>query len=745
MIMKRVLPSLLAGLAVAILGVIAGVMPTTHSYEEYAGLHTLFDLRGPRPAPPEVVVVSLDKESGDVLGLPNNPARWPRPPHATLVERLAAQGAELIAFDVLFDEHDVPAGDGLFGLAIHKAGNVILTGFLQKSRIGGTRDGRVTVTTASMVPPIPVLADSALAVAPFTLPVVPVKVSQFWTYKDSAGGLPTLPAVVFQAWMLRQSQGWYGDLRKVCPAIAIELPATQPDVLTERKVERLLMLARACLSADPAADRAMRDRWAARLQTGTDLEYLRLRALLRIYQGPATRFLNFYGPPRSITTVPYHQVLDGNGPDMRGRIVFVGLSEQFQPEQRDGFHTVYSDETGLDLSGVEIAATAVANMLEGATVNPMSLGSQLVLLTLWGLLTGALCRLLPPLTAVLFCALAAPLYLTWALWVFDATNNWQPIVVPLAVQLPVALLIGLLAQNRQMQSQRQRVIKAVGAYLPQAAVDQLMENMYLTDNAQLLFGTCLATDGEQYTRLAETLTPDELAALMNQYYDVMFAEVDRAGGVVADIAGDAMMAIWATAQPSSVMRARACHGALSIANAIERFNLEPGRPRLPTRIGLHSGPIRLGNVGSARHVQYRAIGDIVNTASRIEGLNKLLGTRILMSGESLEACEGFMTREVGCFLLAGKSTPITVHELLGIAGSTDPRMEERHALFAEALAVFRSGDWARAGGLFAAVLLDAPEDGPSRYYVRLCARYQRDGADTFHDGAVRVGSTKDLV
>ncbi len=734
----RLLPALLLGLLVAVLGILAGTVPAVLRFEENLGLGALFQLRGTRPAPAEVVVVSLDKVSSDAFGLPNEPAKWPRTLHAELIDRLAADGALVIAFDVLFDDPDVAAGDQRLGTAIGNAGNVVLTGFLRKSAVGGTRDGRLMVTTEQLVPPIPVVAAGALAVAPFPLPVVPVKVSQFWTYKDTAGGLPTLPTVIFQAWMLRQSGGWYDDLRRACPGLAA-LPAGKLEVLAAREVTTLARQARGCLATDGAAAGATQERWGLRLRTGTDLQLASLRSLFELYQGTETRYLNYYGPPRSVLTVPYTRALGGETLDMRGKIVLVGFSEQFQPEQKDGFYSVYSDDTGLDLSGVEIAATAVANMLDGTAVRPLRFGPQLLVLGLWGLLAGLMCRLLVPLTAVAFCVLAVPLYLAWAWWVFDATNNWLPVVVPLAVQLPVALLLGLLAQYRQTQAQRQRVLRALGSYIPPEAVDRLMENLDdLKANAQLLHGTCLATDGEQYTRLAETLSPDELGALMNDYYEALFAEVEQAGGVVTDVVGDAMMAIWATATPDSTARARACQGALAVAAAVARFNVQPGRPQLPTRIGLHSGPIRLGNIGGSKHVQFRAVGDIVNTASRIEGLNKLLGTRILVSADTLAGCDGFATRELGAFLLPGKSTPIVVHELAGVAGALEPRVAARHTGFAEALATFRAGDWVAAGRLFDALAVQAPDDGAVRFYRELCSRYAAGGPDTFDNGAVRV-------
>ena len=272
-----------------------------------------------------------------------------------------------------------------------------------------------------------------------------------------------------------------------------------------------------------------------------------------------------------------------------------------------------------------------------------------------------------------------------------------------------------------------------------AALDRLMENLGdLQANAELLHGTCMATDAEQYTRLAETLSPEELAALMNAYYAAMFAEVEKCGGVVTDVVGDSMMAIWAVSKPDSRTRVRACVGALAVAAAVERFNAVPGRPQLPTRIGLHTGPIRLGNIGGAGHMEFRAVGDIVNTASRIESLNKPLGTRILVSGETLAETEGLLTRELGTFLLAGKSTPLVIHELLDTEADRNGLARDWHARFAAALSAFRAARWQVAADAFDSLHREQPDDGPARLYAQLCARYLASGPDSFERGAVRM-------
>ena len=126
---------------------------------------------------------------------------------------------------------------------------------------------------------------------------------------------------------------------------------------------------------------------------------------------------------------------------------------------------------------------------------------------------------------------------------------------------------------------------------------------------------------------------------MNRYYGVLFEPVKQHGGLVQDVVGDSMLAIWATTEPDASLRNRAMVAALAAATAVDRFNAASGRFALPTRIGLHSGRLLLGSVGAIDHYEYRAVGDIVNTATRLEGLNKHLGTRLLVSAEVLHGLE----------------------------------------------------------------------------------------------------------
>jgi adenylate cyclase len=170
------------------------------------------------------------------------------------------------------------------------------------------------------------------------------------------------------------------------------------------------------------------------------------------------------------------------------------------------------------------------------------------------------------------------------------------------------------------------------------------------------FGACVITDAERYTSVAESVDPGEAVEFINRYLQVLFKPVYDNGGVVADVRGDGMLAVWAETAPSAELRARVCRACLQIAADSERF--------FPTRIGAYYGPIALATVGTAAHREYRAVGDTVNTASRLEALNKQLGTRVLVSASLAEGLGGFRFRDLGEVELRGKRNPVHVLELL---------------------------------------------------------------------------------
>jgi adenylate cyclase len=349
----------------------------------------------------------------------------------------------------------------------------------------------------------------------------------------------------------------------------------------------------------------------------------------------------------------------------------------------------------------------------------------------------AVCRLLPAFAAALAVVALGTLYLAAADYQFKSSGTWYPLAIPLMFQMPVAFFGTLWWKYIDTQRERRNIRRAFGYYLPDRVVDELARGMgKVGTSSQMVHGTCMCTDGEQYVSLSEMMSPKELTLFMNRYYETVFKPVKEHGGIISDVVGDSMMAIWATSHPDAALRTQACLASVDIADAVKRFNRSSDNPKLPTRIGMHSGLMSLGSIGGVNHYEYRAVGDVVNTAARIEGLNKVLGTQILASYEVIEQLSGLLTRELGSFVLAGKSKPVEIHELLCRMEHSSEEQRKLCAAFGEALDAYRKQYLGEARALFQNCLEIAAEDGPSRFYKDLCKKNVESPPEEGWDGLI---------
>ena len=743
--------SILLGLFIGIVGLLLGLLPLGLSLEERIGLDILFTLRGVRQPPHDVLIVSLDKKSSDYLNLGDDYRKWPRHLHAQLVETLRRAGAAVIVFDLLFDDSRTPEDNKSFSAAIQRAGNVVLCCFLKTERMAIAANGGTStrvIQTVELVPPAPPFCDTAAAIAPFPLPKIPYKVSQYWTFKQDAGDAPTLPVVAFQVFALDVYNDFLGLVKQAYQSRVIAPLFDNLKAGRAGEIDRFARETRGIFSKDRGLGQSMLERLdRSRLANENQAAYRKIKSLIRMYQSPPSLYLNFYGPPHTITTIPYYQVLRTHGKglespkpfDFRGKAVFVGHSPRFQHEQKEMFFTVFSEPDGLDLSGVEIAATGFANILEDAHVEPISMAALGTLLFLWGIGIGIISRMLSTVRSIAAVIVISFSYLAVILSLFINAGLWCPLVVPLFIQAPLAFFGSFVWSFVDANRERRTISKTLEYYLPNDLVNKLAKNISAFNLPhQLVYGICLWTDAEQYTTLSEHINPRELADFMNKYFQVVFDPVKRYGGVISNVVGDSVLAIWVAPQPDAELRKKACSAALDIADAITHFSRSTELPLLPTRIGIHSGHILLGNVGAIDHYEYRPIGDIVNTATRIEGINKLLKTRLLASSDVVYQLNGILMREVGSFIPVGKSTALNLHELICRIDEATQEQLDGCTIFALALKDFRMRLWKDASDKFLECIQCFGEDGVSVFYMDLCRIYQRTTPGDRWDGVVRL-------
>jgi adenylate cyclase len=719
-------------LLLVLAGALALGLPFIAAAETQVGLRFLFAARGPVAPPADVVVVAIDERSASALGLPESPRLWPRSLHADLVRRLDRAGARVIAFDLTFDKPSAePSHDAAFAAAMVDSGRVVLATSVssENMKLGAASGPRSEVTIQRKIVPTPVLEAATAGTASFLLPK-DARVDFCWMFRDDAGGESTLPTLALQVYA-----------RDAVRRLGERLPPGDAELAS-----LLQGLAPARAGGDSADRLTLRGRLLDRPEAGAALAQLlqrvdgalepgearAVRALVEAHAAPGLGYLDYYGPPRTVATVSYVDALgaeisSAGDPRFRGKAVFVGFAPETpgaQDRLRDDYRTVYGRDDGLDLSGVEIAATAFANLIDGRVLRVPAWPWQLAIVSVFGLLLTLLCRLLRPLAAAFAVVALALVYLALAEDRFAQAALWLPVVVPVGVQAPLALFAGVWLRYREARRQREAVRRAFAHFVPAPVVDELVdEPETIEQRHSVVYGVCLSTDVERYTTLAEQLPPDALGKLMNEYYAEVFVSVEKRRGIIVDLVGDATMAVWVGTSSPVQARRSALRSALEMAEAVERFNAAHGPGNaLPTRFGVHAGDLMFGVVGASGHHEYRAVGDIANTASRIQGLNKVLKTRVLASEASATGVDDVVVCRVGTFRLVGKSQAVSVVHPLGVRGVLPRALVELAAGFEVAMSAYAERRWGEAVERFDALLVTHPGDGPSRFYRDVCAR-----------------------
>jgi len=660
--------------AVAVLLIATALLlsPLGLQLEENFGLPLLFGVRGERPPPASVALVALDEESSAALALPDLDQldRWPRAIYTQLVRTLAEKGAAVVVMDIAFLEASDAAQDDALATAMRAAGNVVILKMLDRIAVGASSEN----TIEWQLMPLALFSDNAAAVGAFTLPDQALK--KYTTL------FPRTPEGIEAAMPLVALQIYYHD---ACTSLLQLLPMVEQQALAqqlaaEQNPALFAARIRAALEQQPALADHLQN--VATKQLAADAAQ-RLRILLNAWQTRDPVYFNFYGPQRTIPTLSLSDVL--LHPDapavnaLRDKVVFVGLSERFH-KQRDYFFTVYSTDSYNRISGVEVAATLFANLQQNTTLRALAPWQQIVILLVWGGLLAFAARLLSPARWLLLTLALAVGYAWIAAYIFDRYALWLPIMVPLAVAAPALVLLTLWSYYRRSAVAERAATDVLSLYIPAEIAASVSKNrQQLLVERRELEAICVLTDIVGFTTLSEQREPGYMHALMNQYYGDVVAEVERHGGVVANIVGDGLLALWpitdfaaANAEHNSAA-ARACRAALAIVAATDRMTVTRGEA-LTTCVGIHCGTLSLGNLGAGQHFEYAPVGDAINTTARVEACNRQLGSRILLSEpvrqalSQMSALAHFVLRSHGQIMLKGKREPLALYELSGTVG-----------------------------------------------------------------------------
>lgn len=369
------------------------------------------------------------------------------------------------------------------------------------------------------------------------------------------------------------------------------------------------------------------------------------------------------------------------------------------------------------LPGVEVHATALDNLLSTLFLRDAPKGAVLLATLLFGLLSGVFVTITRKAwQSVLSFAICLPIPIAVGFAAY-AKGFWWPVTVGEAATL--IALIGAVVVNYATEGRQKAFIKsAFKHYLGPAVIDQIIE-----DPSRLQLGgekrelTLFFSDIEKFSSFSEKLDPATLTSLLNEYLSDMTDIILEEGGYLDKYIGDAIVAYWNAplSQPDHAIRA--CRTVLRcqrrLAEKREAYKQRTGAT-IKARIGMNTGEVTVGNMGSRDRFNYTVLGDAANLASRLEGANKAFGTYAMISEATWSKTHGqFIGRELGRLRVVGRETPVRVYEIMGFAGEAlpafMPEYERARALCAE-------GRWSDALRIFEKY----PEDAPCRTYAAKC-------------------------
>ena len=373
--------------------------------------------------------------------------------------------------------------------------------------------------------------------------------------------------------------------------------------------------------------------------------------------------LNFY-PDKGVPTISFVDLMSGEVPAERlaGKIAIVGITEV-------GLSDIRSTPIGAR-PGAVLHATFLANVLGGHSLRPAPAWDLALFLAL-GLLPLAATQLAPTAQRgrLLTYLVASLAFLAGVGLAYRWGDLWLTAFFPLLGLLgTVGTAEGLLFWARERQARFVR--RAFGAYLSPDLVRDLAEHPERLElGGETRDISVLFSDIRGFTTLSESLAPADLVALLNRYFTPVTRAIQAEGGFVDKFIGDAVMALFNAPVDLPDHPDAACRAAAGMVRALEAFNAEQaarGRPTIDIGIGIHTGEAVVGNMGSEERLNYTALGDSVNVASRLEGLTKEYGRRILITEETRDRLQGeWKTDFLGTVPVKGRERPVSVYALNG--------------------------------------------------------------------------------
>ncbi|MEN3374152.1 adenylate/guanylate cyclase domain-containing protein [Dechloromonas sp. ZS-1] len=653
--------------------------------------HYLYDVRvrlfAKEGIDDRIVIVDIDERSLAAIG------HWPwgRNKVADLVRRLNEDyHAAVIGFDIVFAEADDSSGltelerlgqhelrddkrfrntlnalrskldyDQLFTERLKQSPSVL--GYYFSNQQNARQGGQL---------PLPVFGPGSLASF----------AEQFVRWEGYGANLPHFQKAAASAGFFNPMVDFDGSIRRV--PILVEHAGAYYEALSVAMVRTVL-------------GKTELEAWAASPDSAIEaINIVTPRGTLSIpVDGDTSALVPYRGSEGGFTYVSAVDVLEGKvDPNlMLGRIMLIGTTAP-------GLNDLRTTPVGSSYPGVEIHANLIAGILDGSiSEKPAYLtGANIVMLIVVALTLITFLPRLSPLKGAFLAIilLASMIGINLAFWHYFNT------VLPLACVL--LAIFGLYGFNTawgyfiESRSKRQ-FTELFGQYVPPELVDKMAQNpeQYSMEgrNQEL---TVLFSDVRSFTTISEGLDPKELTHLMNAYLDAMTKVIQQHQGTLDKYIGDAIMAFWGAPVENPHHTRQALLAALGMQTALRRLDdsfKERGWPCLQIGIGINTGIMTVGDMGSQIRRAYTVMGDAVNLGARLEGISKEYGVGIVVGESCLPSCPDFAFRELDRVRVKGKDAPVTIYEPLGLISEQSPETLHELAMWTLALEEYRAQNW----------------------------------------------------
>ena len=426
-------------------------------------------------------------------------------------------------------------------------------------------------------------------------------------------------------------------------------------------------------------------------------------------------------------TFPHYSITDiinGRIPaeTFRNKIILIGATAI-------GIYDLRVTPFGATYPGVEIHATVIDNILHQNFLKHSSLTRFIDLCTIifFGLVIGLIISRLRAISGMITTFVILASFVAANMFIFSRYNIWLNIVYPFLTMVTIYLFITIYRYIKE-EREKKKIRGAFQYYLTASVINEMLK-----DPAKLKLGgdkknlTVLFSDIRGFTTISEKLTPEELVRLLNEYLTAMTNVVFKYDGLLDKYVGDMVMAVFGAPLDQPDHARKACLTALTMMTELHRLQKkwqEEGRSVLNIGIGVNSGDMVVGNMGSEMRFSYTVIGDMVNLGSRLEGLNKEYGSNIIISEFTYNTVKETMCcRELDLVRVKGRNLPVKIYELLG-EKKDESKWNNFIIAFEQGLALYRAACWNEAIVSFQKVLTIQPDDKASHLYIERCNNLQ---------------------